>query len=49
MRLFPNQQRMANYAHSTGSRKEEGGGMGVDGVKGGSCPLEGPAKLEHRV
>ena len=39
-RLFPNQPRMANYARS---RKEGGGGMGVDGVKGGSCQLEGPA------
>ena len=34
-RLFPNQPRMANYARSM---KKGGGGMGVDGGKGGSCP-----------
>ena len=42
-RLFPNQPRVANYARS---RKEGGEEMGVDGVKGGSCPLEVPAKLK---
>ena len=48
-RLFPNQPRMANYARSM---KEGGGGMGVDGGKGGSCPLAnlcttGPARTKR--
>ena len=34
---------MANYARSM---KEGGGGMGVDGGKGGSCPLEGAVKMK---
>ena len=35
---------MANYAR----RREEGGGMGVEGVNGGSCPVESPARFKRR-
>ena len=37
---FPNQPKMANYARSIA----RGEGMGVDGVKGCSCPVAGPGR-----